>query len=232
MAPVVERTSTFLDRLFQHVPADQQAAARPIYSQLADRVNQVDTVAQQQAAWWEKNQHVAADNARLQTELAEARRAAVTNPGMDQNAIQKAIDEATARTLETGLGLITTVSNLSAQHMVEFHESLDTAKLSREALAAGTTIDGYYAQSVAGRRQERSAVDLAAQIKAAREEGTAAGRKEVMDSMGRQMPFPSPSGANAPTTLAGLRKPADGSNPYSVDAAVQTAMDVMTKQNQ
>lgn len=230
-------TAAFLDRLFEHVPEEQRAAARPAYSALQDRLNAVDQTYQQQSAWWEANKDAVQERDRLAQEIAQLRGQQQQQPQgsgaaggqvVDQNAITAAIQEASARTLETGLGLVTTITNLAVGHMKEFGEPIDAQKLAQDAIAARMPIDQFYAQLVAPKRAERQTAELNARIEAAKAEGVQAGRQEVLSRMGKDMPYPSPSGQPAVTTLTGLRKPVDGApNQFSLEAAVATANEVM-----
>lgn len=239
--PTKGQLNTFVDRLLAFVPEDKRGEARSIYSQLSDAAGELDLerarlvdVGTKQTDWWNKNQNAVEERDRLRAELA-ARPAG--GGGMDENAIQKSINdavaEASARTLETGLGLITVTSNIATGHLKEFGETIDTVKLAKDAIAAGQPIDQFYHQSVAQRRQERDTAARTAELQKARDEGAAAGRQEVLNQLpGKGLPFPSPN-ASGPTTLAGLKKPEAGAaNPYSLDAAVQIANEVMARQNQ
>ena len=229
----VGQLNTFLDRLLQYVPEEKKAEARSIYSSAADRASELERSAavvtetgQKQREWWDRNKDAVADRDRLAAELA-----AKGTSTVDQNTIQKAIDEANARTMETGLGLVVAVSDIVAGHIIEFGERIDTTKLAKEAIAAGTPIDQFYNQQMATRRQERADAALNERLANARKEGEESGRKAILDSMGQSLPFPSPSGQPAITTLSGLRRPAEGAaNPFSLDAAVATAMEVASKQ--
>ena len=56
MAP---KLNSLIDNIMQHVPADKRAEVQSAYSQAQDAASRVETVAQQQAAWWETNKDVA-----------------------------------------------------------------------------------------------------------------------------------------------------------------------------
>lgn len=230
--------NSFLDRLMQHVPADKRQEAQSTYSQLSDQLRTLEAneaavraTAQKQNEWWSQHKDTVTENAQLKAELETARKG---GGGMDANAIEQAIAASTAQALETGLGIATTLADLATGHLHEFGETLNTRQLAQAAIAAKLPVDQYYQQQVAERRQARQQADLEARLKAARDEGAAAGRQEVLNSLpGKQMPFPGPSQANGPTTLAGLRKPADGQpNPFSLEAAVATATAVAAAENQ
>lgn len=233
-----EKLNTFVDRLLQHVPEAQRAAARSVYSQLQDRVTeiqnietQVREVATRQKAWWEENSSAVEERNRLRQELADKTRQ--PQSAVDPEDLDRRIKAAQTETLETGLGLITTLADISTAHLHEFGETLNTRELAQKAIQAGLPVTDYYSQTVAQRRQERADKQLNDRIEAARKEGLESGRKEVLDQLpGKGLPFPSPSGVAPVTTLAGLKKPADGSaNPYSLEAAVATAVDVANRHN-
>lgn len=232
---MAEAIKSFVDRLFQHVPAEKQAEARSTYSALSDRVTRleaneqaVQNTATQQRQWWEANKDAVAERDRLAQQIQQQQ---ATPAGMTTNQIEEAINKVRSETLEMGLGLVTTISTVASAHMAEFGEPLNATELAQKAIAAGKTIDQYYADMVAPRRTERAQQEMQKQIDAARNEGINQGRKEVMDSTGRALPYP--VGQAPITTLSGLRKPADGSgNQFSVEAAAATAMAEMQKQNQ
>lgn len=230
-----QNTSAFVDRLFAAIPEDKKAEVQSAYSALQDRIRVVDDTHQKQSAWWETNKNAVQERDSLAAKVAELQ-GAQSKPGegsgMNQDAITAALRESEARTLETGLGLITAISTISAQHAKEFGEALDARKLAQDAINAGQNIEQYYATLVSPRRTERMNADVQARIDAARLEGQVAGRKEVMDATGRSLPFPSANGSPAVTTLSGLKKPADGqaASPFSLDAAVATAMEVASRQ--
>lgn len=227
--------NTFLDDLMQYVPADQRAAAQSIYSKAADRAatlegtaQQVAETAQQQHAWWERNKNVVEERDTLAARLAANNPNPNPNPNpggspVDMNAITQAIKASEAATLETGLGLVTTITTIAAQHQAEFGEPLNATQLTKDAIAAGVPIEQFYANSVAGRRNEKAQATRAAELAAAKAEGIEAGRQEVLARIPNgQLPFPV-AGQPAVTTLAGLKKPGQGEpNPFSLDAAVAT----------
>lgn len=231
MAPrATEQLKTYLDRILEQVPADKRDAVRADYSRAQDLATAVDTTATRQAEWWEGNKDAVAERDRL--------RAAATTPtstisGLDATEVDNRIAKASQQNIETGLGLITIATTIAAQHLNEFKEPLDMTKLTQEAIAAKMPLDQYYHGFVAPRRVERQNAQIAADKEVARKEGIEAGRKEVMDSLGQTMPYPMPNqGIAAPTTLSGLRKPANGeARPDPVDAAVRTAVEVMNRQN-
>lgn len=231
-------TAEFVTRLWQAIPEAEREQHRSAFSALNDRIRAVDETHQRQVSWWETNKNAVAERDQLKEQLAAAGRATSNSTpeavGMDQNQIAQAIQAAQASTLETGLGLVTTITQIGMNHFKEFGEVINAQKLAEDAIAARLPIDQFYNQSVAQRRTERQNAEIEAKIAAARNEGMESGRKEIVDRLGGSLPFPSVSGqVAAPRTLDGLRKPADAAaaNPFSLEAAVATANAVMAGQN-
>lgn len=231
----VGKLNTFVDRLLEHVPEDKKAAVRAEYSAAQDEMTtleqartRVEEVAGKQREWWEGNKDAVAERDRLRTELA-AKGAAPVNGAITKEDLDQRDARVRADTLETGLGLVTAMTNIAMGHLHEFNEVLDTHKLTQEAIKANKALDVYYAETVATRRAERNTAQRATEIAAAREEGKKEGVTETLARGGRDLPFP--VGSTAPTTLSGLRKPADGqASQYGLEAAVATANAVIAQQ--
>lgn len=226
----------FLDELLTHVPEDKRDSVRATYSKAQDTVTTIDTAIQQvnqtaaqQRQWWESNKDAVDERNRLRGENEQLKSTKPNDQQVDVNAIQKAIDASRNEVMDTGLGLATTLTDLGLQHYKEFGEALNTRELAQKAIEARKPLDQFYAESMAPRRQERQTAEQTKAVQDAEERGRQAGMQEGMKAAGKALPYPT---ANAPvTTLAGLRKPADGASPYSLEAAVATAMSVANEQN-
>lgn len=220
---------TFLDEVLKRVPEDQREEVRSLYSkasdevkgiaaQITEAVGVVNQRAEEQEAWWAKNK----------------KPAATPNPiaaAVDKDTLMKEVNTSIASTRDQlasdGLFLASVIPTIIAQHGVEFGEVLDGEKLVKDAIAAGTDIKTFYNGSVAEKRKAKADAKYASDIAAATEKGRLDGLKEAGTHAGN----PYPSSRQVPTTLAGLRKPAEGTaSPFTLDAAVVTAVDVMNKQ--
>ncbi|HET9258278.1 MAG TPA: hypothetical protein VFO16_24195 [Pseudonocardiaceae bacterium] len=243
MAVDFAKLNTDLDAILEMIPEEQRAAARPLYSRLQDQTRevsnlhrQVTTVANEQSSWWQKHQNDVTELHELKQRLA-ANANANGNGNGNGNPIQQAVDLETVRRLmqeqraadfESVLGLVTTIPDIPLAHFIEFGEKLNSRELAAGAMKAGKPVEDYYREMVAERRQKKADEVKAAELAKAREEGVAAGRKEILERTGQGMPYP--VGMTAPTTLAGLKKPGEGQvNPYSLEAAVATANEVMAR---
>lgn len=228
--------NTFLDRILEHVPEDKKAAVRAEYSRAQDHVSQVETeldaarakvtqVATEQTAWWEANKDAVRERDQLRQKVA----ATPATSGVDQTELDKRLAATRDEVLGTGLGLVTAMTNLGLQHMKEFGEVLDTTKLAKDAIAAGKDLASFYTESVAPRRQEIAAAAREKELADARADERAKTTQELLSKAGQAIPYP--VGNSAPTTLAGLRKPAEGqANPFGLEAAVATATQVAARQ--
>lgn len=235
------KLNSFIDRVLENVPEEKRAAIRSEYSAAQDEVRsleeanaRVQQVATAQTEWWNRNKDTVAERDRLKAELEAARNPNNNNhpAGLSETDVTKRITDAVAAAkdemLQTGLGLTTVIPTLSVRHYQEFGEVLDSAELAKAAIASGRTIQAEYDHSVAERRQTRANEKLAADLAKAREEGKQEGIREQMARAGSNMPYP--VGQTAPTTLSGLKKPAEGANPFSLEAAVATANEVAASQ--
>lgn len=235
----LNKTKSFLDRILEKLPEADREAVRAEYSaaqdevagvarELDDRIQAVNTTHAKQTKWW--NDH-GIDPATGQP------RVAATNP---DNRITAAVDEAklrkdfqtelerTADTLAAqGLFLATKIPTIIAQHGVEFGEVLDGEKLTQDAMAAKQDVVTFYNAWVAERRKTKAAEVRAKEIADAEERGRVAGLKQAGKDA---MPYPTTRAA-APTTLSGLRPLPEGQkNEHTLDAAINTAVDVMNRQ--
>lgn len=227
------KLNTFVDEMLKHVPEENKAAVRALYSQASDEVTtieaaaaRVNTTAAEQARWWAANKDAVAERNRLQQEATNR----PANTGLDEATITQRLQDMRNETLETGLGLVTTLTNIGIRHIHEFGEAIDTADLARKAIEAKQPLDVYYANSVAERRQTRDAAARAKELADATEAGHKAGVAETLArTPGGALPYP--VGEGAPTTLMGLRKqPTGQATPFSLDAAVATANAVIAAQ--
>jgi hypothetical protein len=126
--------------------------------------------------------------------------------------------------------MVTELPDIALGHYREFNEQLNTRDLAQNAIAAGKTAKTYYDDLVRERREKKANEDRAAADAKLLEQGRVEGRKEILERAGQGGP-PYPVGSTAPTTLTGLRKPAEGqASPFSLDAAVATANAVAAKQ--
>jgi hypothetical protein len=244
----LNKAKSFLDTVLQKLPEAERDAVRSLYSQaqdeasaldrqLTDGIAQVNAKAKEQADWWEKHKHLAqSGQPNGQPNGGQPNGGGGqpnAQPAFDLTLFMGEIDKRINTVADTlagqGLALSTILPTLVAQHGVEFGEVLDAEKLAKEALAANLDIRAYYSQSVAERRAAKAKEQHDADIKAAEERGRLTGLAEAGKSM---MPYP--SSRQSATTLSGLRVPeaekAAAANQYSLDAAVQTAMEVMHKQ--
>lgn len=239
MALVVKqlnKAKAFLDSVLEKLPESDREAARSAYSAAQDEVSgitreldgaieQVNTTAVKQTAWYDKHKDV------IEGRAAGGASNPITN-AVDAEKITKDLTTQLTATRDElagqGLYLSSVIPTIIAQHGVEFGEVLDGEKLVKEAIAAGTDIKTFYAGSVATRRTEKATAKAAADIAAAEERGRQAGFKEAGNG---HIPFP--VGSRTPTTLSGLRKPADANaaNPHSLEAAVATASEMIAKAN-
>lgn len=230
-------TQEFLDQILAKVPEGERAAVQSLYSKAQDEIsaNQTDLdtakqrvieTAQQQNDWWKANKDVVA-------ELAEIKKkgGGGGGTGLTSEEITKQLEGLEDRVMSNGLALVTTASTIAAAHLHEFAEAIDVRVLATEAIKAGKTLDQYYNEKVAPVRQERAAATLKKSLEEAEARGKKAGIEETTQQYGnRQMPFPGQSAA--PSTLSGLRKPADGAAPPDVlGDAVATANAVTARQN-
>lgn len=227
MAIQLKTAKSFLDRVLEKVPEAEREGLRADYSRAQDEIDgvqsELDTAmgkvratATAQNQWWEGNKDAVHERDTLKKQLEGAPKG-----GMEVGEIEKRLTAQKDEVLSMGLGLITTASTISARHLKEFDEPLDMQKLADEAVKANMTLQGYYDQHVGPRRQERTEAANKLAIANAREEGKREGLSEGIKRAGDGMPYP--VGA-APTTLAGLKKPAEGAaNPFSLEAAVETA---------
>lgn len=237
MAVQLKKVQSFIDSVLEKVPEGEREALRAQYSQaqdevatvdrtLAESITQVNATATKQRGWYEQHKDV-----------IEGRAA-----GGDGNVITKAVDAAaitkdlTGRLEQTadalasqGLYLSKAIPTLIAQHQAEFGgEILDVDALIEGATKAGMELKTYYGQSVAERRRTALATKTAAEITAAEERGRLAGLKEAGNG---HVPYPVNGHGRPPTTLDGLRKPAEGvASTVGLDAAVATATELMNKQ--
>lgn len=224
----------FLDRVLATVPEEKKAEVQSLYSRAADEIAasqttleeqtaQVRATAEKQNQWWTTHKDDVAELAELK------KRGGGGGSGLTPEEVTKQLGDLKDDVMSNGLALITAATTISAAHYKEFGEALDMRALAQEAIKANKTLDAYYNEKVAPVRQERAAADLTAKLAEAEARGKKAGIEETTQTLGnRQMPFPGHS--TAPTTLSGLRKPAEGTAPPNVLAdAVATANEVAAR---
>lgn len=240
MAPLVtprqlNKAKAFLDEILAKVPEDQRESVRSLYSQAQDEVSgiaasldtaiaTVNTTAERQGAWYDKHKDVIEGR----TPAAQPAVNPIAN-AVDADKIVKdlnlTIDTTREALASQGLFLASVIPTILTNHSIEFGEQIDGEKLVKDAIAANTDLKTYYAGLVAPKRAEKAAAKLAADIAAAEERGRLAGMKEA----GGSNP-PYPTSQRGPTTLSGLRKPpADQAPTYGLEAAVNTVMTEMAK---
>lgn len=218
---------SFIDKVLEHVPEDKKESVRAEYSRAQDEATNLETAranvirtAEAQTGWWDANKGAI-------EELKKLKEGGNPNPitdAVDKNALSTGLQGLEDKVMSTGLALMTTMTQLGLDHMAEFPgEKLDVTRLANEAMKAGKPLVDYYNEQVAPKRTARQEAEIAKKVADATEAGRLAGVAETLKKVpGQGMPYP--VGSSAPTTLAGLTKPAAGTaDPYSLDAAVATA---------
>lgn len=234
MAVQLKKSEEFLNAILEKLPEHERAAARTMYSQAQDElstvargldtsIQQVNETAGKQAAWYTQHKDVI-EGRRTDNVITTA----VDGEALKKefgSALNRAREEAATQILYLG-GIMPT---LIAQHQAEFGgEVLDGAKLLKDAGESGLDLPTYYSQSVAERRRAALATKSAADITAAEERGRLVGLKEAGNG---HVPYPVNGHGRAPTTLDGLRKPAEGqASTGGLDAAIATATEMMQRQ--
>lgn len=223
---------SFIDKVLEHVPEDKKESVRAEYSRAQDeatsleeaRANVIRT-AEAQTVWWGQHKGTVEELKKLK----EAGGNQITD-AVDKDTLGKGLQGLEDKVMSTGLALMTTMTQLGLDHMSEFPgEKLDVTKLANEAMKAGKPLVEYYNEQVAPKRTARQEAEIAKKVADATEAGRKLGVEETLKKVpGQGMPYP--VGTSSPTTLAGLKKPAEGqSDPYSLDAAVATANAEMVK---
>lgn len=151
------------------------------------------------AGWDEWYQGVTAEQAAL-AEKVQAYEAVygpiegARKPGLSREELQAAIDKTitdrSTQFMNQHLGLVDTLVNLKFEHQTRFKETLDTDKFVKFAQETGLPPKLAYREFVADRVEDQRKVDLAEQIKKAREEGAKAALSEHKLPIGSIRPEP------------------------------------------
>lgn len=230
--PQLNKIQAFVDDLLKRVPEDQREAVRSMYSQASDEATSLDqeiarvrAVGKEQKEWYDANK----------TALEKAKEVLAGGGGgshtIDPDAITKQIGAVKDEVLTVGLALMNIQNNIVASHITEFPgERLDMNALTKGAQAAGMSLQDFYDREMAPKRKERADAALKKTIEEAEARGEAKGKADVLAKL-PQTAMPYPVVSSAPTTLTGLRKPADGqAGPDYLKDAVATANEVMSRQ--
>lgn len=211
----------------------QRSEASRLADDLNGRIAGVKKTEADQKSWWDQNKDAVAERDRLKAAGGGG------GGGVDHGDVQSKIDTAVAAAVKgmrddmaqlesVGVGLATISSRISVSHLNEFHEVVDVEKVAQDAIKNKRTLVDEYNAQVSERRATRDKAAREKELADATEAGRKAGMMEALNRQGAPYPINDGSG---PSTLSGLRKPAEGEKApdYSLEAAVRVAQEVMAK---